>query len=73
MSLETLGYEVAGVEGNEQCGDKDTIQEEEHTRLTTDQEPEALAIARSIMERLGVFEEAGRKVFGTSQYLLHNE
>lgn len=61
------------MEGNEQCGDEDIIQEEEDTSLTTDQELEALGIARSIMGRLGILEEAGRKAFGTSQRILCNE
>lgn len=44
-SLESLGYEVAGVEGNEQCGDVDAIQEEEDTSLSTDEQLETLATA----------------------------
>lgn len=73
MFLETLGYEAERVEGNEQCGDQGTVQEKDDTSVSTDHEPEALAIAQSIIESLDVPEVTGRKSFCTFQRLLCNE
>ena len=71
--MEELRYEVAGVDTVAQSSDGEDSVEVDDSMMTTAQELECLAIARSILERHGVLGEEGRKAFGTSQRLLREE
>lgn len=73
VGVEELRYEVAGVDIVTQSSDGEESVEVDDSMMTTAQELECLAIARSILERHGVLGEEGRKAFGTSQRLLREE